>query len=159
MFNKTNSKATPSKGNGHAAAAAAMDAAATKKPVPRTVSSAPSIFGRDIVITGDIKTDGEVQIDGRLEGNITAAIVTIGEQGAVNGIVKADKVYIRGKIQGKVNAISVELAETANVHADLIQDDLSIANGAFFDGKCSRKTKMPTPITKATNIKSAKKSA
>lgn len=121
-----------------------------KKPAPaqaRTTSSqVPSILGRDIVITGDIKTDGEVQVDGRLDGNIIAATLTVGESGAVNGSIKADRVLIRGKVQGKVTAMTVELAETANVQADLTQDELSIANGAFFDGKCSRKTKAPTPI-------------
>jgi cytoskeletal protein CcmA (bactofilin family) len=152
MFSKTNAPKT--NGNsGKAEAAAVMDAAVAKRATPRTVSTAPSIFGRDIVITGDIKTDGEIQIDGRLEGNVSAAIVTVGENGAVNGTIKADKVHIRGKVQGKVNAMSVDLAETANVQADLTQDDLSIANGAFFDGKCSRKTQAPTPL------KTAKKSA
>lgn len=151
MFNKTSAPKT--NGNSGKAEAASMMDSAAKKATPRSVTTAPSIFGRDIVITGDLKTDGEVQIDGRLEGNIVAAIVTVGEHGAVNGVIKADKVHIRGKVQGKVNAISVELSETANVQADLTQDDLSIANGAFFDGKCSRKTQAPTPI------KSTKKSA
>jgi len=151
MFSKTSAPKTTGN-SGKSEASAIMDAS-PKKAMPRTVSSAPSIFGRDIIITGDIKTDGEVQIDGRLEGNVTATIVTIGEHGAVNGLIKADKVNIRGKVQGKVNAMSVELSETANVQADLTQDDLSIANGAFFDGKCSRKTQAPT------SIKDAKKSA
>lgn len=149
MFSKTNQPKT----TGNTSDAAAMMDAAAKKASPRSVTSAPSIFGRDIVITGDIKTEGEIQIDGRLEGNIVAAIVTVGEHGAVNGVIKADKVHVRGKVQGKVNAISVELSETANVQADLTQDELSIANGAFFDGKCSRKTQAPT------SIKAAKKSA
>ena len=114
---------------------------------------APSILGRDLVITGDIKTEGEIQIDGRLEGNITAGVVTIGEQGAVNGKINATNVHIRGKVSGKIDSTSVELAETANVQADLIQDQLVIANGAFFDGKCARKSAAPTPI------KAAKKTA
>jgi cytoskeletal protein CcmA (bactofilin family) len=154
MFSKT----TPSKANGKAEGASMVETAAagSKKASPRTVNSAPSIFGRDIIITGDIKTDGEVQIDGRLEGNVSAAIVTVGEQGAVNGVIKADRVHVRGKVTGKVNALAVELSETANVQADLIQDDLSIANGAYFDGKCSRKTQAPTPISKGkTKAKSA----
>lgn len=127
-----------------------------KKPAPTPTRSssntAPSILGRDIVITGDIKTDGEVQVDGRLDGNIIAAMLTVGESGAVNGSIKADRVLIRGKVQGKVTAMTVELAETANVQADLTQDELSIANGAFFDGKCSRKTKAPTPIKAAEKL-------
>jgi len=144
MFNKTNSPtATPSASKAPSASSA-----------PRTASAAaPSILARDLVITGDIKTDGDVQIDGRLDGNITAGNVTIGEQGAVNGKIIAQNVNIRGKVSGKVESTVVELAETANVQADLVQDQLMIANGAFFDGKCARKSASPTPI------KSAKKSA
>jgi len=141
MFNKTNSPSstTPS---------------ATKTPsaasAPRAVAGgAPSILGRDLVITGDIKTDGDVQIDGRLDGNITAGNVTIGEQGAVNGTIQAQNVHIRGKVSGKVESNIVELSETANVQADLVQDQLMIANGAFFDGKCARKSSSPTPIKAA----------
>jgi len=130
MFNKTNSpSATPS---------AAKSPSSSSAPRAQSVA-APSILGRDIVITGDIITDGDIQIDGRLDGNIKAGNVTIGEQGAVNGKITAQNVNIRGKVTGKVQSTVVELSETANVQADLIQDQLTIANGAFFDGKCSEK--------------------
>ncbi len=144
MFNKTNSPSgTPSPSK-----------AASASSAPRAQSTAaPSILGRDLVITGDIITDGDIQIDGRLDGNIKAGNVTIGEQGAVNGKIVAQNVNIRGKVSGKVESTVVELSETANVQADLIQDQLIIANGAFFDGKCSRKSASTTPI------KTAKKSA
>lgn len=115
----------------------------------------PSILGSDLIITGDIKTDGDVQIDGRLDGNIKAGNVTIGEQGAVNGKITATTVHVRGKVTGKVDAGSVDLSETANVQADLVQDQLMIANGAFFDGKCTRKTNAPTPLKSASDKKSA----
>ena len=144
MFNKTNGP------SGNAAPTKATAPAAASRATP---ASAPSIRGRDIVITGDIKTDGDIQIDGRLDGNIHAGNVTIGEQGAVNGKIVAQNLHIRGKVTGKVDSVVVELSETANVQADLIQDQLMIANGAFFDGKCARKSASPTPI------KSAKKTA
>jgi len=139
MFNKTNGPSgTPS---------------ATKAPstssAPRAQSAAaPSILGRDIVITGDIATDGDIQIDGRLDGNVKAGNVTIGEQGAVNGKIIAQNVNIRGKVSGKVESTVVELSETANVQADLVQDQLTIANGAFFDGKCTRKSAVPGSAAK-----------
>lgn len=149
MFNKSNSQPAP----------ITMDAA-SKKPASRSMAQAPSILGRDLIITGDIKTDGDIQIDGRLEGNITAANLTIGENGSINGKISAGTVHIRGKVTGKVDATIVELAETANVQADLVQDQLTIANGAFFDGKCSRKSGMATPskasIAKASSTKSVK---
>jgi cytoskeletal protein CcmA (bactofilin family) len=138
MFNKQNGN-TP----------AALETAPAKRtisPAPARSGSAPSLLGRDLIITGDIKTDGEVQIDGRLDGNLTAGTVTIGEQGAVNGKVIATTVHVRGKVSGKIDANTIELSETANVQADLIQDQLMIANGAFFDGKCARKSGSPAPM-------------
>jgi len=131
MFNKTNSTSQSNP---------VEPTKKTTMPRSNTTSSVPSILGIDIVITGDIKTDGDVQIDGQLDGNVIANHVMIGEQGAVNGKISAAKTTIRGKVTGKIDAGSVELAETANVQADIIQDHLVIANGAFFDGKCSRKS-------------------
>ena len=146
MFNKTNSPSS--------SASSAPEIPTKKSSTPsRGNTSVPSILGSDLIITGDIKTDGDVQVDGRLDGNIKAGNVTIGEQGAVNGKITANRVHIRGKVTGKVDAGTVDLSETANVQADLVQDQLMIANGAFFDGKCTRKSAAPTPI------KSAKKSA
>ena len=108
---------------------------------PMSKSQVPSILSQDLVITGEVNTDGDVQIEGRLDGNIKASTITIGEQGAVNGTIKAGLVRVRGKVTGKINATTVELAESANVLADIMQDHLTIENGAFFDGKCTRKTK------------------
>ena len=130
MFSKNNSQATPT----------ASETTQKKSITPRVTAGAPSILGSDLLITGDIKTDGDVQIDGRLEGNIKAGNVTIGEQGAVNGKINATTVHIRGKVTGKIDAVTVDLSETANVQADIIQDQLMVANGAFFDGKCARKS-------------------
>jgi len=114
-----------------------------KPPTPARVrtTGAPSILSQDLVITGEISTDGDVQIEGRIEGNVKATTLTVGEKGSVNGKITAGKVLIRGKVTGKINATTIEMAETANVLADLVQDHLTIANGAFFDGKCTRKTK------------------
>ncbi|MEE9347619.1 MAG: polymer-forming cytoskeletal protein [Robiginitomaculum sp.] len=131
-----------------------------KRPTSRpNASGIPSILAADLLITGEIVTDGDVQVEGRLDGNISAATLTIGEQGAVNGTIKAGTVLIRGKVTGKINAGSVELAETANVQADIVQDHLSIANGAFFDGKCSRKTKPAKVATATPKAKAAAKKA
>ena len=129
MFNKSNPTPT-----------AKVD---TKKKVPTVKAPStgiPSILGKDIIIAGDIKSKGDVQIDGRLEGNIIANDVMIGEQGAVNGKISAVRTTVKGKVTGKIDSGTVELSETANVQADIIQDHLVVANGAFFDGKCARKS-------------------
>ena len=142
MFNKQTN-------NSSSTASPAPSAKAQAPMAPQRMASGPSLLGRDLIITGDIKTDGEVQIDGRLDGNLTAGTVTIGEQGAVNGKIIATTVHVRGKVSGKIDANTIDLSETANVQADLVQDQLMIANGAFFDGKCARKSSAPTPIKSA----------
>lgn len=148
MFSKSTSSNTPS---------LPTDAPRKTQPNrPMTKAKAPSILSQDLVITGEINTDGDVQIEGRLDGNIKATTITVGEQGAINGTVRANLVRVRGKVTGKINATTVELSETANVLADITQDHLTIENGAFFDGKCTRKTKpkeMQAAADKATSSK------
>lgn len=121
---------------------------------------APSILGSDLTVIGDIKTKGDVHIDGRVDGNITASGVIIGEKGTVIGKIIARSARIRGNVTGKIDATKIELTETASVKADLTQDQLIIANGAFFDGKCNRKTssklKNEQIITEDSNKNSTK---
>ena len=113
----------------------------TKKVQPSTQNKlAHSILGADLTVIGDIKTKGDVHIDGRVDGNITANGVIVGEKGTVVGKIIARSARIRGNVTGKVDAVKIELTETSSVKADLTQDQLIIANGAFFDGKCNRKT-------------------
>jgi len=146
MFSKSNQDSTKSPANIPKETGKKIATTARTK-----TAGTPSILSRDLIVTGEISTDGDVQIEGRLEGNIKATTLTIGEQGVVNGKITAGKVLVRGKVTGKINANSIEMAETANVLADLVQDHLIIANGAFFDGKCTRKNKpagAPTPASK-----------
>jgi cytoskeletal protein CcmA (bactofilin family) len=133
----------------------------TKNVQPSTQNKlAPSILGADFTVIGDIKTKGDVHIDGRVDGNITANGVMIGEKGTVVGKIIARSARIRGNVTGKVDAIKIELTETASVKADLTQDQLIVANGAFFDGKCNRKTSTTAkkePIrTEHNNINTSK---
>lgn len=101
-----------------------------------------------------------MSIDGRVDGNITASGVIIGEKGTVIGKIIARSARIRGNVTGKIDATKIELTETASVKADLTQDQLIIANGAFFDGKCNRKTssklKNEQIITEDSNKNSTK---
>ena len=155
MFSKSNPQTSSKPGkkaprpNGAAPAQAQRPKTGQPAPARARTPSVPSILGRDITITGDIKTDGDVQVDGRLDGNIKAGSLTVGESGAVNGKIIAGTVHVRGKVTGKIEANVVDLSDTANVQADLVQDQLTIANGAFFDGKCSRKTPTPAPVKSA----------
>jgi cytoskeletal protein CcmA (bactofilin family) len=96
--------------------------------------SAPSILSVDLIIEGDIVSEGEVHINGTVKGDVTARKVTLGEDGAITGAVEVDDAVIGGKLAGRLTATSVVLLSTARVTADITHVSLAIAPEAVFEG-------------------------
>ena len=101
-------------------------------------AKAPSILSADLKITGSIVSDGEVQLDGTVEGDVRATDLTIGEEASIKGEVIAENVVIRGRVNGSVRARQVQLSSTARVEGDVIHATPAIESGAYFDGLCKR---------------------
>ncbi|MEX0692834.1 MAG: polymer-forming cytoskeletal protein [Rhodospirillales bacterium] len=119
MFSKTNKK-TP----------------ADNKPVP--VPAPPSIISRDLKIVGDLHSDGEIQIDGKVSGDIRTRILIVGETAKIRGEIVAETIHVLGRVDGQIKAKTVKLADTAHVVGDILHEDLSIETGAFLEGHCKR---------------------
>jgi len=100
--------------------------------------SVPSIISADLTITGDLVSEGEVQIDGAVNGDIRTGTLLIGETAHIKGEVHAKHVRVHGRVDGQITAQSVTLAKTAHVSGDVIHEDLSIEKGAFLEGHCMR---------------------
>lgn len=98
----------------------------------------PSLISQGLRITGNLETEGEVQIDGVLEGDIKTGTLTIGETAVVIGEIIADKAIVQGKITGRIRARSVLLTKTARVIGDIWHQDLAMEAGAFLEGHCKR---------------------
>lgn len=101
-------------------------------------SKAPSILSADLTVKGSIHSDGEVQLDGVVEGDVRAGSLTVGEEATVKGEIVSESVVIRGRVEGSVRARQVQLAATARVEGDVVHATLSIESGAYFDGHCKR---------------------
>ncbi|MBN67441.1 MAG: cell shape determination protein CcmA [Rickettsiales bacterium] len=102
----------------------------------------PSVISSDMNVLGNIISEGFVDIDGRIEGNIKCHSTTIRENGRVNGDVIADMVTIHGTVIGLVKAKSVILHSSAHVEGVIMHESLSIEDGAFVDGKFKRTDKV-----------------
>ncbi|MEZ5648858.1 MAG: polymer-forming cytoskeletal protein [Alphaproteobacteria bacterium] len=98
----------------------------------------PSILSRDLRITGNLSSTGDMQIDGIVDGDIKSRTLTLGESGVIIGTVEAEQARISGSITGKLIARSVELSRTAKVFGDIIHQTLSIEAGAKVEGALSR---------------------
>jgi cytoskeletal protein CcmA (bactofilin family) len=97
---------------------------------------APTILSADFTVTGDINSEGEVQIDGKVAGDVRCTTLTVGVAGSLTGQVFADHALIRGKVEGLIRAHNVTLTRTARVIGDIIHEALMIEPGAFIEGRC-----------------------
>lgn len=98
-----------------------------------------SIIGPDVRIVGDIITEGEMQVDGRVEGDITCKTLMVGPGGHIVGEIKAERVRIHGEVSGKLSADQITIGRTARVTGDIQHDSLEIESGAQVEGHFLRK--------------------
>ena len=94
-----------------------------------------SVVGDAATIVGDLTSEGEIEVQGTVEGNIRSRRVMVGEGGQVHGEIVAEAVDIRGSVQGPVVASSVSVARTARVIGHITHRELTIEPGAYLEGR------------------------
>jgi cytoskeletal protein CcmA (bactofilin family) len=97
---------------------------------------APSILSNNIKVMGEIKSEGEVHIDGQLVGDIQCDILHIGVNGMVKGKIRANTLRVSGAVEGRIIVTSVFLASTARIVGDVFHESIAIEPGAFVNGIC-----------------------
>ncbi|MEL0633303.1 polymer-forming cytoskeletal protein [Pseudoalteromonas carrageenovora] len=122
----------------------------------KRVNHTPSIISEDVRLTGTLTSQGEVQLDGRIDGDIKAEHLVIGSTGIVEGIVEAKSVIVKGKIIGSLNASEVKIQSSAHVHGDVFHDTLSIDAGAIIEGSLKQRFEKEEPELISNDSKPAK---
>ena len=112
--------------------------AGANQPVAPAKPSPPSLVSRDLKIIGNLKSDGEIQIDGSVEGDIRCKTLLIGESAHIKGEIIAETVVVHGTLNGQIQSRSVTLASSSHVVGDILHENLSIETGAFLEGHCRR---------------------
>lgn len=107
------------------------------KTAKETEGRMETILGPETHFQGTIRSKGFIRVDGRVEGGISAEGVVIGEHGHVQGDVTAKTVVIGGKVTGNIVAAqTLELQGKSQIFGDIRTSQLSIAEGAVFEGNC-----------------------
>ena len=107
--------------------------ASAPKPKP-----AVSVLSSDLHVKGNLKTTGDINIEGQVDGDIRAHLLTVGQGAIVRGELIADDVVIHGRIIGRVRGLKVRLTSTARVEGDIIHKTIAIESGAHFEGSVQR---------------------
>lgn len=100
---------------------------------PRTYAG-PSIISSALVVVGRLESAGDIQIDGKVEGDIRGQAVRIGNTAVVKGTVTGELVELSGTLEGKIEARSAVLQRTGRMTGDIIHQSLQIDEGSHFSG-------------------------
>jgi cytoskeletal protein CcmA (bactofilin family) len=106
-----------------------------------------NLIGTGTEIKGDINCNGDIRIDGTLNGNLTTrGKVVIGETGKTNGEVSCKNADISGKVEGRIIISELlSLKPSSYIAGDIVTNKLAIEPGARFTGNCNMNGNEPHP--------------
>jgi cytoskeletal protein CcmA (bactofilin family) len=141
-----------------------LDAATSPFAPVATAASGLSVFASDLTIVGEritIISQGKLQIEGQIRGNVHAKEVVINKEGSVTGEVWAEQIDVLGAVRGSLIAVALRLHDSAKVDGDILHQKLSIAEGAEFSGaaKLIRDPRELVPILDADALASGRGAA
>lgn len=99
-------------------------------------SNISNTIGKGTTLNGNIETYGNLRIEGKVYGNITAkSKVVVGKSAFIEGNILAQNADIEGEVAGKVEISDIlVLKPTAKIHGDMITNKLIVESGAQFNG-------------------------
>jgi cytoskeletal protein CcmA (bactofilin family) len=116
--------------------------AASGTVVASSKKTVPSVISADMHVLGNIISEGALDIDGKIEGNIKCHTATIRPNGRVLGDIEAQQIHVHGNIEGVIKSKAVALYASANVQGTIMHESLTIEQGAVVDGKFKRTDKI-----------------
>ena len=103
----------------------------------------PSLISASLYIVGNLKSEGEIQVDGVVNGDVKCDKLCVGPTGRIKGAVTAERMLVRGHVAGQIKARVVTLTRTARVTGDVLHETLTVEAGARLEGHCRRMDAAP----------------
>lgn len=103
----------------------------------------PSVIGEDLTIEGQsitIRCKGALEINGKIQAELHSQKLVVGKSGQVEGTMAADIIDVWGKVSGTIMGARVMLHPSAQVDGDIHAKNLSVADGASFEGRSRKVT-------------------
>jgi cytoskeletal protein CcmA (bactofilin family) len=110
---------------------------AVDQQVEILVATPVSCIGSAMTIVGNVECSGPAQVFGRIEGELRATDLMIGEGAQIEGSIQAHDVTISGRVKGTIRAVRVRL-QGATVEGDIIHRTLSVGENSVFEGMSRR---------------------
>jgi cytoskeletal protein CcmA (bactofilin family) len=114
-----------------------------------------TLIGAGTRINGDVEFSGGLHLDGYINGNVSGepqagAILSVSEQGGIEGSVNVPNVILNGIVKGDIDAtLRVELGEKARVLGNVRYSSIETAVGAQINGKLIHRTSVKSAESEA----------
>ena len=105
-------------------------------------SNSSLMIGEGVIITGTIKANSKVTIQGTVDGDIECNSIVISKSGNVKGKIKTDTITVEGKAEGEVNADDVlNIKSTGHVSGKVFYGEIQIEEGGKISGEINHRDK------------------
>jgi cytoskeletal protein CcmA (bactofilin family) len=117
-------------------------------PAPANSGRPETVIGINTRFVGTLTAEGNVRIDGSIEGDIeVVGNLIVGETGRVIATVKAHNVHVSGAVKGEITALEqLEISPTGKVWGDISTSALHIEPGGLFRGQSAMTTSAEEPL-------------
>ena len=119
------------------------------------ISETPAVnlIGKGTSIKGDIRSDGDVRVDGVLFGSIqTSGKIVVGTSGSIEGDISCQNADISGMVKATIRVRDLlSMKATSRVFGEIYTGKLAIEPGAKFSGTCTMEDEQPAARTQEEN--------
>ena len=107
--------------------------------VPKDIEKTAALLGRDASLDGTLRFSKSLRICGKFQGKIdSTGFLNVAAGAVVKADIKAYAAVISGQVIGNIEVEDrLEMTSGSQVSGDVKAAKLKIADGVFFEGKCS----------------------
>lgn len=103
-----------------------------------TRSIKPSVISEGFAINGDIKSEGQLTVDGIINGDISVDNLIVGVSGSVGGVINAKVINVKGILSGKIYCQEITVGGRSVVDGELTYSAITIQRGGIVKGNIKK---------------------
>ena len=97
-----------------------------------------SIISKGLLLKGNLVSDGLLEVEGQIDGNVKGNEITIRETGSITGKLVANVVNIKGNFEGIIKSQKINISGKAIIKGTLEYVALCVEDGASIIGDLKR---------------------